>query len=233
MSADEVDEVKNEETPEITNNEVNEEEAKNETNETIEEDNNKAENEEDVKKEEIKPKAKTKKQARSVKVVELVECGACNQKMTPKSLRYTHPTYCKGQPRETLPVNKQKASYGAKVKEQLRKEIEEEMKAEYAVKAEPSVKNEVVVNYSEHEVACSSATLHEPIEVANAREAMPSVKTKQKPVIIEEKPPPKQLTATELVQQHYQENGKPSNRKRLRKLTGSKAVCFNIDIIFI
>ena len=169
MSADEVDEVENEETPQITNDEVNEEEAKTETNEAIEEDNNKAENgdnnkeenEEDVKKEEIKPKAKPKKQARSVKVVELVECQACNQKMTPKSLRYTHPTYWKGQPRETLPVNKQKASYGAKVKEQLRKEIEEEMRAKY----EP--KNEVVVNYSE------------PIEVANAREAMPSVKNLQ------------------------------------------------------
>ena len=62
--------------------------------------------EEEVKNEEAKPKAKPKKQARSVKVVELVECKDCNQKMTPKSLRYTHPSYCKGQPRETLPVNK-------------------------------------------------------------------------------------------------------------------------------
>ena len=226
MSADEVDEVKNEETPEMINNVINEEKAKNETNEAIEEDNDKAENEEDVKTEEIKPKAKPKKQARSVKVVELVECQACNQKMTPKSLRYTHPTYCKGQPRETLPVNKQKASYGAKVKEQLRKEIEEEMRAKYAVKAEPSVKNEVVVNYSEHEVACSSATLHEPIEVANAREAMPSVKTKQKPVIIEEKPPPKQLTATELLQQHYQELRKAKQQEKVEKINRLKSSMF-------
>ena len=222
MSADEVDEVKNEESPEMIINEVNEEEAKNETNEAIEEDNNKAENgdknkaenEEDVKKEEIKPKAKPKKQARSVKVVELVECGACNQKMSAKSLRYTHPTYCKGQPRETLPVNKQKASYGAKVKEQLRKEIEEEMKAKYAVKAETSVKNEVVVNYSE------------PIEVANAREAMPSVKTKQKPVITEEKPPPRQLSATELLQQHYQELRRVKREEQMQKINGFKSKMF-------
>ena len=147
--------------------------------------------------------------------------------MTPKSLRYTHPTYCKGQPRETLPVNKQKASYesyGAKVKEQLRKEIEEEMRAKY----EP--KNEVVVNFSEHEVACSSATLHEPIEVANARETMPSVKTKQKTFTIEreheDKPPPKQLTATELLQQHYQELRKAKQQEQIQKINRLKSSMF-------
>ena len=153
-------------------------------------------------------------------MVELVECQACNQQMTPKSLRYTHPTYCKGQPRETLPVNKQKASYGVKVKEQLRKAIEEEMRAKY------ETKNEVVVNYSEHEVACSSATLHEPIEVANAREAMPSVKTKQKPVIIEEKPPPRQLSATELLQQHYQELRKAKQQEKVEKTNRLKSSMF-------
>ena len=51
--------------------------------------------------------------------------------MLPKSLRNTHPHYCKGQPTETLPINKQKASYGSKVEEKLRKEIEEEMKKKY------------------------------------------------------------------------------------------------------
>ena len=135
--------------------------------------------------------------------------------MSAKSLRYIHPTYCKGQPRETLPVNKQKASYGAKVKEQLRKEIEEEMKAKYAVKAETSVKNEVVVNYSE------------PIEVANAREALPSVKTKQKPVIIEEKPPPRQLSATELLQQHYQELRKAKQQEKVEKINRLKSSMFS------
>ena len=107
-------------------------------------------------KEETKPiakaKATPKKLARTVKVVELVECSACNKKMLPKSLKNTHPHYCKGQPTETLPVNKQKASYGSKVEQKLRKEIEEEMKKKY------ETKNDVV-------------TYSEPIEV----------KTKQRP----------------------------------------------------
>ena len=50
------------------------------------------------------------------------------------------------------------------------------------MKAKYSVKNEVAVNYSEPT----------------------GEKTKQKPVTIEEKPPPKQLLATELLQQHSQ-----------------------------
>ena len=54
--------------------------------------------------------------------------------MLPKSLRNTHPYYCKGQPTETLPVNRQKASYGTKVEEKLRKEIEEEIKKKYESK---------------------------------------------------------------------------------------------------
>ena len=76
--------------------------------------------------------------------------------MLPKSLKNTHPYYCKGQPTETLPVNRQKASSGTKVEQKLRKEIEEEMRKKY------ETKNEVV-------------TYSEPIEV----------KTKQRPVRIE------------------------------------------------
>ena len=40
--------------------------------------------------------------------------------MLPKSLKNTHP-HCKGQPTETLPVNKQKASYGSKVEQKWEK----------------------------------------------------------------------------------------------------------------
>ena len=91
------------------------------------------------------------------------------KKMLPKSLKNTPPHYCKGQPTETLPVKKQKASYGSKVEQKLRKEIEEEMKAKYANKENDknaqNVKNEVV-SYSE------------PIEV----------KTKAEPVRMEEPP---------------------------------------------
>ena len=74
-----------------------------------------------------KAKLKAQPKARTAKVVEFVECEACNKKMLPKSLKHTHPYHCKGQPTETLPVNKQKASCGSKVEQQLRKEIEEEM----------------------------------------------------------------------------------------------------------
>ena len=53
-----------------------------------------------------KPKATAKKSPRSVKVVEMVECNDCGKKMLPKSLKHSHPRNCKGQPSETLPVNK-------------------------------------------------------------------------------------------------------------------------------
>ena len=78
--------------------------------------------------------------------------------MLPKSLKNTHPHYCKGPPTETLPVNKQKASYGSKVEQKLRKEIEDEMRKKYETKE--------VITYSE------------PIEV----------KTKQRPIRMEETP---------------------------------------------
>ena len=97
--------------------------------------------------------------------------------MTPKSLKHTHPHCCKGQPTETLPVNKQKASYGSKVEQKLRKEIEEEMKKKYASSYENI--NEVI-QYSE------------PIEVkTKAKQSVPSV--------------PKQLTARELLEASYNE----------------------------
>ena len=131
MSSEEVNDVKNEEATETVANEIIEEAPEEEIKEA---------NEEQPKEEtKPKPKATAKKLPRTVKVVELVECNACNKKMLPKSLKNTHPHYCKGQPTETLPVNKQKASYGSKVEQKLRKEIEEEMRKKYEVKNVPSV----------------------------------------------------------------------------------------------
>ena len=128
---EDVEEVKNEEETKEVVNEVIEEATKEESIKETEE----TTKEETIKEtEEAKPKAKPKKQARSVKVVELVECEACNKKMLPKSLRHSHPRNCKGQPTETRPVNKQQNSYGTKLKEQMRKEIEEEMKTKYSVR---------------------------------------------------------------------------------------------------
>ena len=206
MSSEAVEEVKNEEVAEIDNAEVIEE-----TNEETQvKENEEATKQEEVKpeaKEETKPKPKAtpKKLARTVKVVELVECQACNKKMLPKSLKNTHPYYCKGQPTETLPVNKQKASYGSKLEQKLRKEIEEEMKAKYSNKENDknaqNVNNEVV-NYSE------------PIEV----------KTKAKPVRMEEQP--KQLTARELLEASYNEIRKAKREAHIEKINSFKSKMF-------
>ena len=189
MSSEAIDEVKNEEVPEVVANEIIETTNEEQPTEQIKEE-TKEEPKEEIK-EEAKPKAKAKatpkKLARTVKVVELVECSACNKKMLPKSLKNTHPHYCKGQPTETLHVNRQKASYGSKVEQKLRKEIEAEMEAKYSKQKE----KEPAIQYSE------------PIEV----------KTKQRPVRMEEAPPPsrevsrgfaeRQPTATGLLQQSY------------------------------
>ena len=206
MNSEAVEEVKNEEVAEIDNAEVIEE-----TNEETQvKENEEATKQEEVKpevKEETKPKPKAtpKKLARTVKVVELVECQACNKKMLPKSLKNTHPHYCKGQPTETLPVNKQKASYGSKLEQKLRKEIEEEMKAKYSNKENDknaqNVNNEVV-NYSE------------PIEV----------KTKAKPVRMEEQP--KQLTARELLEASYNEIRKAKREAHIEKINSFKSKMF-------
>ena len=206
MSSEAVEEVKNEEVAEIDNAEVIEE-----TNEETQvKENEEATKQEEVKpevKEETKPKPKAtpKKLARTVKVVELVECQACNKKMLPKSLKNTHPYYCKGQPTETLPVNKQKASYGSKLEQKLRKEIEEEMKAKYSNKENDknaqNVNNEVV-NY------------FEPIEV----------KTKAKPVRMEEQP--KQLTARELLEASYNEIRKAKREAHIEKINSFKSKMF-------
>ena len=198
MSAEAVEEVKNEEVAEIDNAEVIE--TTNE--ETPIKQNEEATKQEEVKtevKEEAKPKAKAtpKKLARTVKVVDLVECEHCLKKMTPKSLKNTHPHYCKGQPTETLPVNKQKASYGSKVEQKLRKEIEEEMKKKYETKNE-------VIQYSE------------PIEV----------KTKSKPIKMEEAPPPRQLTARELLEASYNEIRKAKREAHIEKINSFKSKMF-------
>ena len=191
MSNEEVVEVKNEEATEPVANEIiettNEEQPTEETKEAT------ITTPVEQIKEVVKPKATAKKLPRTVKVVELVECGACNKKMLPKSLRNTHPYYCKGQPTETLPVNRQKASYGTKVEQKLRKEIEEEMKQNYEV-----------VNHSE------------PVEA----------KTKPKPSVPIVPSVPKQLTATELLQQSYNEMKRLRQQEKQEKINKFRASMF-------
>ena len=205
MSAEAVEEVKNEEVAEIDNAEVieetNEQTQVKETEEATKQEEVKTEVKEEAK---PKPKATPKKLARTVKAVELVECQACNNKMLPKSLKNTHPHYCKGQPTETLPVNKQKASYGSKIEQKLRKEIEEEMKAKY------ETKNEVVAKPRE---ALTSVQYSEPIEVkTKAKPSVPSV--------------PRQLTARELLEASYNEIRKAKREAHIEKINSFKSKMF-------
>ena len=203
MSSETIEEVKNEEATEPVANEVIEttNEEREQPTETIkQEEATTPPVEQTAEQTQPTPKAKAKAKARTVKVVELVECQACNKKMLPKSLRNTHPHYCKGQPTETLPVNRQKASYGSKVEQKLRKEIEEEMKAKYAKQEQP--KQNEIVQYSD------------PIEV----------RTKSKPVRMEEQP--RQLTATELLQQSYNEMKKLRQQEKTEKIARFKLRMF-------
>ena len=127
--------------------------------------------------------------------------------MLPKSLKNTHPHYCKGQPTETLPVNKQKASYGSKIEQKLRKEIEEEMKAKY------ETKNEVVAKPRE---ALTSVQYSEPIEV----------KTKAKPSVPSVPSVPRQLTARELLEASYNEIRKAKREAHIEKINSFKSKMF-------
>ena len=146
-----------------------------------------------------KPKATAKKLARTVKVVEMVNCPDCDKRMLPKSLKHSHPRNCKGQPSETLPVNKQKNSYGSKLKEQMRKEIEEEMKNKYQ-----NNRNEIIQHSEEIEVKTKA--------------------TPKQPVIM--KPPERQLTASELLQQSYNEMKKLKQQEKAEKIARFKTSMF-------
>ena len=230
VTSEEVNEVKNEEAPEPIINEVIETTNEEQPTEQIKEEEKTTEPIEQIKEkitepiERPKAKATPKKLARSVKVVELVECSACNKKMLPKSLRNTHPYYCKGQPTETLPVDKQKASYGVKVEEKLRKEIEEEIKKKYETKE--------VINNSEHEVSrssrasgeasCSSAALHEPTETKT--KPKPSVPSLLKQITATELI--KQITATELRQQSYNKMKILRQQEKKEKMNRFRASMF-------
>ena len=192
MSNEEVEEVKNEEATEPVANEIVETTKEEQPTVEIKEEEPNTAPVNQIK-EVVKPKATAKKLPRTVKVAELVECGACSKKMLPKSLRNTHPYYCKGQPTETLPVNRQKASYGTKVEQKLRKEIEEEMKKKYEI-----------INYSE------------PVEA----------KTKPNPSAPIVSSVPKQLTATELLQQSYNEMKRLRQQEKQEKINKFRASMF-------
>ena len=91
MSSEEVNEVKNEGATETVANEIIEEAPEEEIKEATEETST-----EEQPTAKAKPKATPKKLARTVKVVELVECNACNKKMLPKSFKKHTPPLLQG-----------------------------------------------------------------------------------------------------------------------------------------
>ena len=159
-----------------------------------------------------KPKATAKKLPRTVKVVEMVNCLDCDKRMLPKSLKHSHPRNCKGQPSETLPVNKQKNSYGSKLKEQMRKEIEEEMKSKYQ-----NNQNEIIQHSEEIEVKTKAMpkqpVIMKPPEQPQRREAREAIAERQ-------------LTATELLQQSYNEMKKLKQQEKAEKIARFKSSMF-------
>ena len=142
----------------------------------------------------------------------MVNCPDCDKKMLPKTLRHSHPKNCKGQPTETRPVNKQQNSYGSKLKEQLRKEIEDEMKTKYENKENDknvqNVKNEVI-NYSE------------PIEAKT--KAKPNRMEEPRRVLRENDEQPRQLTARELLEASYNEIRRAKREAHIEKINGFKS----------
>ena len=222
MSSEAVEEVKNEEVAEIDNTEVieetNEETQVKETEEATKQEEVKTETKEDAK---PKAKATAKKLPRTVKVVELVSCEACSKKMTPKSLKHTHPYYCKGQPTETLPVNKQKASYGSKVEQKLRKEIEEEMKKKYNAGGVLGGSASYAFNGS----LGGSASYETKNEVIQYSEPI-EVKTKAKPSVPSVPSVPRQLTARELLEASYNEIRKAKREAHIEKINSFKSKMF-------
>ena len=86
MNSEAIDEVKNEEAPEPIINEVIETTNEEEPTEQLKEEEKRTEPIEQTQEEQPKAKAKAtaQKLARSVKVVELVECSACNKKCYPR-----------------------------------------------------------------------------------------------------------------------------------------------------
>ena len=134
-----------------------------------------------------------------------VKCEGCQAEMTLKTLRYSHKCNGKTEDKPIKPKPKTRAVAVKPIENQVIKTIP------------PTRTKETTIQYSEHEVSCSSATLHEPIEV----------KTKPKPVRMVEAPPPqRQLTASELLQQSYNEMKKLKHQEKAEKIARFKTSMF-------
>ena len=182
---------------------INEEEPKNVNEEVAEPvvETKTKEPKQDSPKEEIKEEAKEEEQFKN-KTDRMknkkVKCEGCQAEMTLKTLRYSHKCNGKTEDKPIKPKPKTRAVAVKPIENQVIKTI-----PPTRVK-EPKQENEVV-SYSE------------PIEV----------KTKSKPVVMKEpEPPPRQLTARELLEASYNETRRAKRETHIEKIHSFKSKMF-------
>ena len=110
MSSEEVNEINNEEATEIITNVINEEATKETNNEEINEEVSQPKEEETIAIAKAKPKAVPKKLARTVKLVELVECWRLSEENVTQEFKKYSPLLLQG------PTNRNIASKSSKGK---------------------------------------------------------------------------------------------------------------------
>ena len=127
-----------------------------------------------------------------------VKCEGCQAEMTLKTLRYSHKCNGKTEDKPIKPKSKTRAVAVKPIENQVVKTIP-------PTKIKEVKQENEVVSYSE------------PIEV----------KTKSKPVVMKEpEPPPRQLTARELLEASYNEIRKAKREAHIEKINSFKSKMF-------
>ena len=127
-----------------------------------------------------------------------VKCDGCQAEMTLKTLRYSHK--CNGKT-EDKPIKPKPKARSVAVK---------------------PIENQVIKTIKPTRMKEKQEEIHysEPIEV-KTKASVPSV-----PVRMQNTPPPRQLSATELLQQHYNEIKKAKQQEKIEKINRFKSSMF-------
>ena len=127
-----------------------------------------------------------------------VKCEGCQAEMTLKTLRYSHK--CNGKT-EDKPIKPKPKARSVAVK---------------------PIENQVIKTIKPTRMKEKQEEIHysEPIEV-KTKASVPSV-----PVRMQNTPPPRQLSATELLQQHYNEIKKAKQQEKAEKIERFKSSMF-------
>ena len=126
-----------------------------------------------------------------------VKCEGCQAEMTLKTLRYSHKCNGKTEDKPIKPKPKARAVAVKPIENQVLKTIP-------PTKFKEAKQENEVIQYSQ------------PIEA----------KTKAKPVRMEETPPPRQLTARELLEASYAEIRKAKQQEHMQKISSFKSKMF-------